>query len=96
MDINTIWNNILKNEGQKFYTVRDKIEFHYVVNQQKTSIQPYPVNGSKIQAITRTTVGKVLNIYGIPKKTSQLNDKWRAPAYIFAIMTDPRISNGNL
>jgi len=91
MDLATVWNNILKNEGEKFYTVRDKIEFHYVVNQQKTSIQPYPINGSNIQAITKNTIGKVLDTYGIPKTTSQLSDKWRAPAYIFAVMTDPRI-----
>lgn len=56
MEFDDVWNNILKNAGEKFYTKRDNIEFVYYV--KGDIIQPMPVNGSKIQAITKNTIMK--------------------------------------
>ena len=89
MVINSVWNNIIKNAGEKFYTKRDRIEFHYTVDGDE--IQPYPINGSNIYKISKTTLEKVLENHMPLVKTTQISRIFRAPSYIFAIMTDKRI-----
>ena len=89
MDISVIWKNIVDNEGENFYTKRDKIQFDYVVTGDK--IQPRPTNGSMIYPITRDTIIEVIANHMPLRTVSQLQQKFFAPSYIYAILTDPRI-----
>ena len=89
MDIDVVWNNIIKNEGEMFYTKRDKIQFRYTVNGDR--IHPRPANDSKIYPITKDTIKEVITNYMPLRTVSQLQQKFFAPSYIYAILTDPRI-----
>jgi len=88
MDVNTVWSNIVSTAGEKFYTQRN-IEFVYTIHCDK--IQPTPINGSKIDSISKETISIVLKDYSPLRTVSQINQKFRAPSYIFAILNDPRI-----
>ena len=89
MDIEVVWKNIVKNEGEKFYT-KSGIEFVYT-SLDATTIMPKNVKGSKLLPITKETIEKVIASYMPLKYPSQLQDAFYAPSYIYAILVDSRI-----
>jgi len=89
MNIESVWKNILKNEGEKFYT-KTGIEFVYSLL-DVDSILPKNVKGSRLLPITKETVEKVIAEYMPLEYPSQLQDKFYAPSYIYAILKDKRI-----
>ena len=89
MNLDTIWSNILKHEGEKFYTIRG-IEFIYT-SKNGDKIIPSNIDGSKLSPITKDTIGKVIAEYMPLKNTAEIGRVFRAPSYIYAILTDNRI-----
>lgn len=88
MNCVTIWKNLIRHEGESFYTVRN-IEFTYKICGDE--LQPFPNNSSKIDAIHKNTIEKIC-IQNIPiKKTTTISKIFRAPAYICALLNDSRI-----
>ena len=94
MNVDIIWNNIVKCQGEKFHTTgREKIEFVYSFLDANT-IMPKNVRGSKLYPIKKDTIEEVIAKYwpdSWPLTVSQLTDKYFAPSYIVAILTDSRI-----
>ena len=92
MDIETIWERIERYEGETFHTITG-IPFEYEVmlddRHGNERIQPIPHNGSKIFPITKETMEQCL--YLMPLKNTTPLQKFKAPSYIFAILTDKRI-----
>jgi hypothetical protein len=86
MSIDEIWRNILKNEGNTFYT-KTGIDFLYSVN--GNSLYPKPSNGSTIFPITKTTLEDAMEL--MPLRNTVPLQKYKAPSYIYAILTDKRI-----
>ena len=87
MDIETIWERIKRHEGETFSTIRG-ILFEYEIKGDNR-IQPLPHNNSTIFPILKKTIEECLPL--IPLKNTTLVQGFRAPSYIFAILTDKRI-----
>ncbi len=86
MDIQTVWMNIRKNEGEQFHT-KTGIAFVYKIT--GNSVQPIPVNGSKIFPISQAVLEKSMKL--MPFNNTVPLQKFRAPSYIYALLTDKRI-----
>lgn len=83
MNINSVWNNIIKYEGQKFYTKRG-IECTYIIKGEQIVLQNTNRN------IPRSNIEKAIavdnpSVYKFEKLNLQ------GPSYIYAIITDERI-----
>ena len=80
-NIEKIWGNICKHEGEAFYT-KTNIEYIYVVNDNYILI-----NNDPRRRITRITLAKALEIENpTPSKINM-----RCQSYIYGIITDHRI-----
>ena len=88
MDITNVWNNIIKNAGEKFYT-RTGIEFTYSLIDNNT-ILPNNIRNSILLPITKNTIDDVITNHWPVKSVSQLQSFY-APSYIYAIVNDTRI-----
>ena len=82
MNINSVWNNICKYEGETFYTVR-KIKYYYTIKEDYIVIN----NNPSLGRITKESLEKALKIKDpIPSKIGG----W-ASSYVYGIITDSRI-----
>lgn len=79
--IDRVWNNILKHEGEAFYTIT-KIEYRYVVKDNYIL-----VNDDPRRRITKANLEKALEI--VNPTPSKIN--LRGQSYIYGIITDSRI-----
>ncbi len=86
MNIQTVWMNIKKNEGEQFHT-KNGIAFIYKIT--GNSVQPIPVNGSKIFQISKSVLEESLKL--MPLNNTVPLQQFRAPSYIYALLTDKRI-----
>ena len=81
--IDKVWENIRKHEGETFYTQKRKIPFTYMVKDNYIVIN----NNARRGRITREKLEEALLIVNpIPSKIGG----W-APSYICSIITDSRI-----
>lgn len=80
-EIDRVWSNICKHEGETFYTVR-RIGFTYVVTDDYILI-----NYDKRRRITKVNIAKALEI--VNPTPSKIN-LW-GNCYIYGIITDSRI-----
>ena len=83
-NINKIWANICKCEGELFYTVRKK-EYTYVVKDNYIL-----VNNDSRRRITKESLTKALEIQNPTCSKIGKAGIW-APSYIYGIITDRRI-----
>ena len=83
-NINAVWTNICKHEGDVLYTATN-IEYKYVVKDNYILI-----NNDSRRRITKTNLSKALEIQN--PTCSKIGDAgiW-APSYIYGIITDSRI-----
>ena len=82
-DIDRVWANIRKHEGEIFYTQKRKTPYTYVIKDEYIVIN----NNAKRGRITKERVASALLIQNpIPSKIGG----W-APSYIYGIITDSRI-----
>jgi len=79
--IDRVWNNILKYEGEPFYTVTN-IEYRYVVKDNYIL-----VNDDPRRRISKANFEKALKI--VNPTPSKIN--LRGQSYIYGIITDSRI-----
>jgi len=79
--IDRVWNNILKYEGEPFYTVTN-IEYRYVVKDNYIL-----VNDDPRRRISKANFEKALKI--VNQTHSKIN--LRGQSYIYGIITDSRI-----
>jgi len=81
-----IWRRILRHEGETFYT-KTGLPFTYTIrgNSLITNRTRYPLHKSNFE-----TAYKLIPIDGPGK----INRIVRGPAYVWAILHDPRISQG--
>ena len=79
--IDRVWNNILKHEGEPFYTVTN-IEYRYVVKDNYIL-----VNDDPRRRISKANFEKALEI--VNPTPSKIN--LRGQSYIYGIITDSRI-----
>jgi len=84
MDIEAIWANIVKNEGEIFNQIKGQA-FTYTVNNRKTRIKLSTTN----QSITRNLFEQAANLY--PFENTVPLQHLRAPSYLFALLSDKRI-----
>ena len=82
--IDKVWANICKYEGETFFTVR-KIEYTYVVNGNCIFI-----NNDSRRKITRDAIKKALYIEDPKPSKIQKENIW-GPSYVCGIITDSRI-----
>ena len=80
-NIEKVWVNICKHEGEAFYTITN-IEYNYVVKDNYILI-----NNDSRRRITKATFAKALEIED--PTPSKLN--LRGQSYIFGIISDSRI-----
>ena len=83
-NIDRIWANICKYEGNVFYTVRKK-EYTYVVKDNYILI-----NNDSRRKITKTNILKALEIKNPTCSKIGYAGIW-GPSYIYGIITDSRI-----
>ena len=83
-DIDRVWANICKHEGEVFYTVRNKA-YTYVVKDNYILIK----NDSR-KRITKTNFEMALQIQN-PTSSKIGNAGIWGPSYIYGIITDSRI-----
>lgn len=83
-NIDKIWANICKHEGDVFYTVRSR-EYTYVVKDSYILI-----NNDSRRKITKTNFAKALEIQN-PTCSKIGNAGIWGPSYIYGIITDGRI-----
>ena len=82
-NIDTVWANICKHEGETFFTQKRKAPFTYVIKDDYIVIN----NNTKRGRITKEMLESALSIENpIPSKIGG----W-APSYICGIITDYRI-----
>lgn len=83
MNFEAIWERILQHEGEPFFTVTKK-EFTYRIagNAVVPEHTGFPI--SRNQFVKAYQMGPLNN-------PGQINRKVMGPAYVFAILTDPRI-----
>ena len=83
-DIDRVWANICKHEGDVFHTVRN-IAYTYVVKDNYILI-----NNDSRRKITKTNLSKALEIQN-PTSSKIGNAGIWGPSYIYGIITDSRI-----
>ena len=83
--IDNVWANICKYEGETFFTVR-KIKYTYVVNDNCIFI-----NNDSRRKITKDAIKKALYIEDPKPSKIQKENIW-GPSYVFGIITDSRIA----
>ena len=83
-DIDRVWANICKHEGEVFYTVRNKA-YTYVVKDNYILI-----NNDLRRKITKTNFEKALEIQN-PTCSKIRNAGIWGPSYVYGIITDSRI-----
>ena len=84
MDIERIWSNVKRNEGEVFRQIKGK-EFSYKVNNSGNSIYLSTTN----QAITKNLLAQAVEL--MPFSSTAPLQHLRAPSYLFALLTDNRI-----
>ncbi|SFO29821.1 hypothetical protein SAMN04487831_11738 [Pseudobutyrivibrio sp. UC1225] len=86
MDVNRAWSNVIKHEGEKFYTTRG-LEFTYEV-----SSEPDGFKASRTDYfLSRRNFEKAFSLLPI-KDTKTLGDNGiRGQSYVYALLTDSRI-----
>ena len=87
-NIETVWANIVRNEGEKFYT-KDRVEFIFSIDGD--SFEPKPVTGTKYKPVAKETIEHVLLNYMPLKYPTQLPEQIYPRSYIYAILVDKRI-----
>lgn len=81
-----IWKRIEQNQGKKFYQIRGQ-EFTYDV--LGGSVVPSTTN----QQIPKSHFEKAAKL--LPSKNTVPVQKYRGPSYLYAILMDQRISQGD-
>jgi hypothetical protein len=89
MDIDVLWENIIKHADEKFYTSKG-IEFTYSLLNANT-IMPMNVNGSRLRPISKNSIEKVITEQKLPLQFTTQVQQYQAPSYVYAILTDKRI-----
>ena len=84
MSIDKIWNNIIKYQGEQFFTTVKKKPFSYIVNGNSIVLQ----NTNRI--IPRSNVERALEINS-PTVSKFVGMNLQGPSYLLAIITDNRI-----
>ena len=84
INIDQVWDNICKHEGDTFSTVRN-IPFGYVVYDDYILI-----NNDKKRKISKSALNKALNI-NEPTPSKILKEGIWGPSYVYGIITDHRI-----
>jgi hypothetical protein len=84
MNLEKIWQNILRYEGETFKTIRG-IEYRYVVYNDYLLI-----NDDKKRRITKDSFQSALLIEN-PTPSKIQNEKIWGPSYVYGIITDKRI-----
>ena len=85
MNINTVWNNICKYEGETFITKARKISYTYTVKDGYILI-----NNDKRRKITKAALEKALTINDPTPSKIQRENIW-GQSYVCGIITDSRI-----
>ena len=80
-----IWNNIIANEGNLFYTIKGK-EFTYKVNGNKI------ITSRTSRNITKNDIEKAFNLLPLTGP-SVINNLVQGPSYVWSILNDKRIKN---
>ena len=83
-NIDNVWANICKHEGDVFYTVRN-VEYTYVIKDNYILI-----NNDSRRKITKTNLAKALDFQN-PTCSKIANAGIWGPSYIYGIITDSRI-----
>ena len=83
-NIDHVWANICKHEGEVFHTVRN-IEYTYVVKDNCILI-----NNDVRRKIKKVAIEKALSIENPTPYKIQMANIW-GPSYIYGIITDSRI-----
>ena len=83
-NIEKVWGNICKHEGEAFYTVRNK-EYDYVVKDDCILVK----NDSR-KRITKADFEKALSIHNPTWSKIESEGIW-GPSYVLGIITDKRI-----
>ena len=83
-NIDSVWANICKHEGETFYTVTN-IEYNYVIMDDCLFI-----NNDSRRRITKANLEKALEIES-PTCAKIRNEGIWAPSYIYGIISDSRI-----
>lgn len=78
-----IWEKIKQHQGETFHTVRG-LEFSYRVEGEKI------IHTRSTETISRTDFEKAELL--APQKPSDLHNVVWGPSYVYAIITDPRIT----
>ena len=85
MNIEMIWNNICRHEGEPFYTITNK-EYDYVVKDDYILVK----NDSH-KKITKVNFEKALKINNPTWSKIESEGIW-GPSYVLGIITDKRIT----
>ena len=84
VSIDTVWDNIVKNEGESFEMVRKK-SYTYTVGNDFILI-----NNDKRRKIKREKIALALKLEVLSPSQIQSNGIW-GPSYVYGIITDNRI-----
>ena len=85
--LNSIWENVLKNEGETFYTTRN-LPFTYKVIANDT-IVPINRDGKEQLKLSKDNFGYALRFDNY--HTKEFNDFVIGPSYVRGILEDSRI-----
>ena len=85
MNIEIIWNNIRKYEGETFHKIRGGAYTYTVCGDILV------VNGIKGGRITKNNLAKALNVTNPTPRKLELAGCW-GPSYVYGIITDKRIT----
>ena len=90
MNIDSIWNNILRHEGEVFFTARG-LEFTYeVINE--TTIRPFR-DGESRWDLSKNLFEKALKFNG-DYSSKEFNNTIIGSSYVRGLLEDRRIING--
>ncbi len=89
MDINSVWNNILKHEGETFETARG-LEFTYVVIDEN-NIQPYR-DGETRWKLSKNLFEKALKFPRYAYSSKEFNNTIIGSSYVRGLLEDSRIN----
>lgn len=88
MDSCKVWNNIVRFQGEQFFTTSKKIPFSYIVKNNNIILQ------NTNRSIPRSNIETSLNVESpTVSKLKELN--LQGPSYLLAIITDSRIINND-
>ena len=89
MDINSVWNNILKHDGETFETARG-LEFTYVVIDEN-NIQPYR-DGETRWKLSKNLFEKALKFPKYAYSSKEFNNTIIGSSYVRGLLEDSRIN----